>query len=108
MPEHPRPLLRADDLTPGSVIPFGSYVVTLHEIIALASAWDPLPIHVNAAAASKGPHGDLIASGIHTLAVAQRLAVAAAYAHWDVIAGREVTRLRLLRPVLPGWSSRGA
>lgn len=49
----------------------------------------------------------LIASGIHTLAVAQRLTVEAAYRRWAVIAGRQPSRVRFLSPVLPGTALTG-
>ncbi|MDL9945478.1 MaoC/PaaZ C-terminal domain-containing protein [Gordonia sp. ABSL11-1] len=60
----------------------------------------PQSLHVDAAAAS-GAFGGLIASGIHSLAIFQRLAVQGAFADWQVIAGRRLVDVEFRRPVRP-------
>ena len=50
----------------------------------------------------------MIASGIHTLAVLQRLCVEALYTRWAVIAGRGLDRLRFTAPVRPGDTLTGS
>jgi acyl dehydratase len=42
-------------------------------MVAFVSTWDPLPIHVDRDAAARTLHGGIIASGIFTIAVKQRL-----------------------------------
>ncbi|MFB7757528.1 hypothetical protein ACFC18_49500, partial [Streptomyces sp. NPDC056121] len=52
--------------------PLGTHMMTEDDIREFAGQWDPLPIHVG-----DGEHfGGVIASGLHTLCVYQRLAVA--------------------------------
>lgn len=59
-------------------------------------------------AAGRGHHGGLIASGIHTLAVLQRLCVEAFYSRWAVIAGRGFDKVRFTAPVRPGDTLTGS
>lgn len=91
-----------DDIEVGIDLPTGSYTVTAEEIVEFASMWDPQFFHVDADAAADGYFGELIASGIHTLAVHQRLAVEAHFARWNVIAGKGIRDLRFLVPVRAG------
>jgi acyl dehydratase len=66
------------------------------------AAGTPHPIHVDAEAAATGPFGQLIASGVHTLAIFQRLAVLGAVARWRLVGGRGVRDIELTAPVLAG------
>ncbi|MFB7992544.1 MaoC/PaaZ C-terminal domain-containing protein [Streptomyces sp. NPDC056002] len=78
--------------------PLGTHMMTEDDIREFAGQWDPLPIHVG-----DGEHfGGVIASGLHTLCVYQRLAVAGPYSRWAVVAGRRMTNMSLPRPVRPG------
>ena len=90
----------AEDLQVGQVIPFGTYAVTEEEVLAFAESWDPQWFHTDVDAAAAGPYGGLIASGIQTLAIYQRLNVQAT--QWAAIAGRALRDIRFLRPVRPG------
>jgi acyl dehydratase len=99
-------LLYAEDLTVGAEVELGSYRVTLEEILEFAGRWDPQVFHVDEAAAGRGFFGGIIASGVHTVAIYQRLAVLGAYRYWAVIAGRRVTA-ELLAPVTPGMTVTG-
>ena len=94
-------LLCAEDLVAGSVHDLGSYDVGLEEILQFAAHWDPQVFHVDRAAAESGFFGGVIASGVHTVAIYQRLSVLGAYRHWAVIAGRRVTS-EFPAPVRPG------
>lgn len=94
--------LCAEDLVVGQVIDLGSYVTTSEEIIAFATQWDPQPFHTDPVAAASGYFGGVIASGVHTLSIFQRLSVLGAYRHWDIVAGRAIRNFELLRPVRPG------
>ena len=92
----------ADDITVGDVYPFGEYTVTREEIVEYAQKWDPQWFHTDVDAAESGPFGGVIASGIHTMAICQRLAVAAVFDRWQTICGRELTNVQFRRPVRPG------
>lgn len=98
----PPALLPAEDLPIDREIDCGSYVVTQDDIIEFARSWDPQYFHVNPGLAVHSDFGGLIGSGVHTLAIFQRLAVAAVYAKYDVVAGKHMRDLRFLRPVKPG------
>ncbi|MEP9394731.1 MaoC/PaaZ C-terminal domain-containing protein [Gordonia sp. VNQ95] len=94
-------LVYADDLSVGTRYEFDPHHVTEAAIVEYASAWDPQSFHIDRAAADAGAFRGLIASGIHTLAVAQRLSVDAALHTWEVIAGRRLTEVEFLAPVRP-------
>ena len=54
---------------------FGDIAVTAEEIIEFAGRYDPQTMHVDPAAAARGPFGGLIASGWHTGSLMMRLFV---------------------------------
>ena len=70
-------MLYAEDLREGQEFPFGSYSMVEDEMLAFARQYDPIPIHTDPAAAAASPFGGLIASGLHTMAIYQRLIVEA-------------------------------
>ncbi len=99
--------IHADDLTPGQEIPFGSYTLTEEEILDYARRWDPLPMHTDPEWAASGPYGGVIASGLQTSAVYQRLIVDALWSNAMGKAGRGFD-LKFLGPVRPGTTLTGA
>ncbi len=102
-PEPTRPaLLPAEDMPVGEEIDCGSYEVTEDEIVEFASAWDPQYFHVDRDLAAHSDFGGLIASGLHTASIFQRLAATGVYQRYDVVAGREIHTMRFLRPVRAG------
>ena len=115
----------ADDLEPGQQIPLGSYTITEEEIVTYARQWDPVFIHTDPTAAATTPLGGVIASGLHTLAIYQRLAVPAFWSRFTGGVGRSfeiqfrrpgdtTSEFRATRPrgiPIPGagdWSSRSS
>ncbi|GAA4479550.1 MaoC family dehydratase [Rhodococcus olei] len=92
----------AEDLTVGELIELGSHTVTESELVEFAGRWDPQDFHVDRAAAEQGWFGGLIASGVHSMAVLQRLSVLGVYRHLSVIGGRGLRDVRFRRPVRPG------
>lgn len=62
-----------EDLKDGAVYRTGSHVLTAEELKAFAESFDPQPMHLDPDRAAKGPFGDVIASGFHTMALAWRL-----------------------------------
>jgi acyl dehydratase len=97
----------AEDLQTGKTFDLGVYTPTEAEIVTFATAWDPLDIHIDAHAARHSRFGGLIASGVHTLAIFQRLAVIGDYKHWAVVAGRRIGSIELTSPVHPGTPVHG-
>jgi acyl dehydratase len=95
-------MLYAQDLAIGQRFPFGTYKMEEAEIIEFAQRFDPLYIHVDPEAAAKGPFGGLIASGLHTMAVYQRLIADAMWSQVAGIAGKRF-EIDLQRPVRPGF-----
>jgi acyl dehydratase len=95
-------------LSPGHRVELGFLTLTEEEIVRFAEQWDPQWFHTDPVAAAGGHHGGVIASGIHTLAVLQRLCVEAIYTRWAVIAGRGFDRLRFTAPVRPGDTLTGS
>lgn len=92
----------AEDLSIGVTWPLGEYEVTTEAIVDFASEWDPQFFHTDPRrAAQEGALGGLIASGIHTFAIYQRLEIACRTQQWHVIGGTGVKDLRLRRPVRP-------
>ena len=101
-------LITADDLDSGYRVELGEMTLSEEEIVEYASAWDPQWFHTDPVAAATGHHGGVIASGIHTLAVLQKLSVEAFYSRSAVIAGRGFDRLRFTAPVRPGDTVSGS
>lgn len=96
-------VIHAEDLEAGLVLELGSHPVTESEIIDFASQWDPHYFHLDPERAAKeSRYGGLIASGLHTLCMYQRLWVLGRTHDWNVIAGAGIDNVRLLRPVRPG------
>lgn len=98
----PRPTVFAEDITPGDRIDFGGHRVEHDEVVEFAGRWDDQWFHTDDAAAEQGYFGGVIASGIHTLAILQRLCVQALYGRWAVVAGRGFDRVRFVEAVRPG------
>lgn len=99
--------IHADDLAPGQEIPFGSWTLTEQDILDYARVWDPLPMHTDPEWAATGPFGGVIASGLQTIAVYQRLIVDALWSNATGKAGRGFD-LKFLAPVRPGTTLTGA
>jgi acyl dehydratase len=94
-------LLYAEDMPVDRRFDLGTYTVSADEIKAFATLWDPLPMHVDEEAAAATPFGGLIASGVHTIAIANRLAAEAVISQTALLAGRGGREMRLLKPVRP-------
>lgn len=94
--------LTADDVPAGETFDLGSYAVSEEEIIRFASEWDSQYFHIDPAAARESYFGGLIASGIHTMAIYQRLSVRGLFERYAVIAGTEARYVRFLHPVRAG------
>ncbi|MEV8195463.1 MaoC/PaaZ C-terminal domain-containing protein [Rhodococcus pyridinivorans] len=96
-----------DEIVVGSRYEFPEYTIGEEDIIAFAEQWDPQWFHIDPEAAGEGSFGGLIASGVQTIAIFQRLSVLAAFQHWQVIAGRRLRDVQFRRPLRPGTTVSG-
>lgn len=92
----------AEDLRVGQVMNLDTYTVSEEEILDFATQWDPQWFHTDKEAAESGVFGGLIGSGVHTLAICQKLVVASTFDRWNVIAGKSMRDIQFLRPLRPG------
>lgn len=88
-----------EDVILGTVLHAGPYTIPEQELVMFASAWDPMPMHVDKALAAK--HGGLTAPGIYLLAVKLRLIHSLPFQK-TVIASVGYDEVRFHRPVHPG------
>ena len=95
-------MLYAEDLPVGRVFQLGTWTLDIDDIKDFAGAWDPLPFHLDDEAAAASQFGGIIASGLHTQAIAIRLGGEAFTGQLAFIAARELRSMRMLKPVRPG------
>jgi len=93
-----------EDYPVGAVFGGGPITVSEEDILEFARRYDPQPMHVDKAAAEKGPFGGLIASGWHTGALMMQMMVKHFAPAPDNLASPGLDELRWLRPVRPGDS----
>lgn len=91
-----------EDLDEGATFECGSYTLTKDEIVSFAEQFDPQPFHVDEEAAADSMFGGLVASGLHTLCLATRLAIDDFLSEVANMGGRGMDDLRWYRPVRPG------
>ena len=94
-------LLFWEDMNPGASWRFGSYPVTVGEIVEFAKRYDPLPMHIDPDRARETPLGVFCASGVHTLGMTQKLLCDNLYGRTALIAGGEIRDFLMRRPVVP-------
>ena len=90
-----------EDLAIGFAVTSRTYDVGKDEIVEFATSWDPQPFHIDEAAARDTFFGTLVASGVHTFAIAMRLGVDCGVLTGNSVAGLGIDRMRFLAPVLP-------
>lgn len=81
---------------------YGSHTMEREAMIAFAERFDPQPMHVDPEAAAESIHGDVIASGVHTIGVATRLLVDGFLEEAANLAGLGIDDLRFHEAVYPG------
>jgi acyl dehydratase len=102
-----RDRLHWEDFEPGQMLELGSVEITLDEMIAFASRYDPQVFHIDEERAKASAFGGIIASGCLTFALAQRLLVAGLLERTEGQGSPGIDELRFLRPVHPGDVLRG-
>ncbi len=95
------PMLSWEDFSVGRAWSHGFHTVTEAEIIAFAKQHDPLAMHLGPELACDTPLGIFCASGIHTLAIAQRSLCDALLKYTHVVAGSGIDKVRMRAPVVP-------
>jgi acyl dehydratase len=98
--------LYAEDFKVGMEFEFGSLTLTESDIIEFGRVYDPQLMHVSKTAAEASPWGGLIASGVQTVGIYQRLVVDALWNRAAVKAGKSI-HADLKRPVRPGATLTG-
>lgn len=91
-----------EDLEVGAVHELGSYSVSEEDIVAFAEKWDPQYFHTDPVAARNSMFGELVGSGIHTLAILQRIATLNYYHEIDSHGGVGIEDIRFVTPLRPG------
>lgn len=93
-----------EDFVPGTVFPSRTLSVSAEEVVSFAQKFDPLPIHLGEHEAAGTPLGIFCASGIHTLAMTQRLFGEVVLLGSRLIAGGSMDNFKVTVPVKPGDS----
>lgn len=91
-----------EDLTIGEGGEFGPYTITEAEIIEFGQHYDPQPFHVDPQAGAESIHGGLIASGLHSHGIMNRLIVEGWLGDVANLGSPGLEAMRLAHPVRPG------
>lgn len=90
-----------EDYVPESVYEFGHVSLTEDDIVAFAREYDPQSIHTDPAWAATGPFGGVIASGLQTMALCNRLYIDHYLSAVASLASPGLDEIRFARPVRP-------
>lgn len=91
-----------EDLAVGETVDLGPVTVTKEMILAFATEFDPLPFHLDEAAARKSLLGGLAASGWQTAGLSLRMLIDAFLSRIASAGGLGFSELKWKRPVLKG------
>jgi acyl dehydratase len=94
--------LTFEDFPPGRFGSFGPRRVTREEILAFAAEFDPQPMHLDEAAASKSMLRGLSASGWHLCSIMMRMLCDGFIDRTASLGSPGVNELRWLAPLRPG------
>ena len=100
-PEPLTPIAGLEDLAPGQRYELGSVSLDRDDTVGFAANFDPQPFHLDEAAAEQSLFGQLVASGIHTIAAVFGLSVRSGLLSRCNLAGSGMTDVRWLRAVRP-------
>jgi acyl dehydratase len=90
-----------EDYEPRRSYTYGHLPVPEAEILSFAQRYDPQPIHIDKEFAARGPFGGLIASGMHTVALASRIMIDHYMSKVASMASPGIEDIRFLRPARP-------
>jgi acyl dehydratase len=91
-----------EDLNVGDRYALSGWSVTRAEIQEFAKRWDPQPFHIDEMAAEASIFGGIVASGLHTMGVALRLANRDFFSDTEALGGLGMNDVRIPEPVRPG------
>jgi acyl dehydratase len=94
--------LTFEDFPPGHFGRFGPRRVTREEILAFAAEFDPQPMHLDEAAASRSMLQGLSASGWHLCSIMMRMMFDGYIGRTASLGSPGITELRWLAPLRPG------
>ena len=94
--------LTIEDFPPGHFGSFGPRRVTREEILAFAAEFDPQPMHLDEAAASRSMLKGLSASGWHLCSIMMRMMFDACIGQTASLGSPGVNEVRWLAPLRPG------
>jgi acyl dehydratase len=98
--------MKFEELHLGQEFTSAPYTVGREEMLRFSEQFDPQPIHVDGDAGTNSSHGDIIASGFMTAALAWRLWVDIGVQGGDGVAGLGIEDLRWFKPLTPGTTVR--
>ena len=90
-----------EDIEIGEVDKTGPITVTAEEIISFAEKYDPLPMHISENEGRATIHSSLIASGVLTIALKQRM-IMSIERNAAIIGAAKVEKITFHKPVRPG------
>jgi acyl dehydratase len=99
---NPHMTLTFEDFPPGHFGTFGPRHVTREEILAFAAEFDPQPMHLDEAAASRSMLKGLSASGWHLCSLMMRMMVDGFVGRGASLGSPGVNEVRWLAPLRPG------
>jgi acyl dehydratase len=91
-----------EDLKIGDIWTSRELLVTEEDLLDYARKYDPQPMHIDVAAAAKGPHGSIIASGGYVSAMSLKLFLEAGGYGETPVLGLGHDELRWHKAVKPG------
>lgn len=91
-----------EDFVVGDTQEFGNYTVEKEEIIEYGEKYDPQPFHTDEDAAEESAFGGLIASGLLTVGIGQRMLVKNFIQGTRAKGSPGIDNLRWRQPVRPG------
>jgi acyl dehydratase len=94
--------LTFEDFPPGRFGVFGPRHVSREEILEFAAEFDPQPMHLDEAAASKSMLKGLAASGWHLCSIMMRMMADGFITRTDSLGSPGVNEVRWLAPLRPG------
>jgi acyl dehydratase len=96
--------LHFEDFPPGEVTSYGSYPLTLEEIVDFAREFDPQPFHLDDDAARHTLLGGLAASGWHGCAILMRLNCDGFLNAATSMGAPGIDEVKWLKPLRPGMT----
>ena len=95
-------MLTFEDFPPGHFAKFGPRLVTREEMLAFAAEFDPQPMHLDEAAASRSMLKGLSGSGWHLCSIMMRMMFYGYIGRTESLGSPGVNELKWLAPLRPG------